>query len=223
MNGTPLAMSIGQWLSIAGGLARMNHHHSPIVVSANFCQYPHCAEMVEKMTRVLPEISSIEERVRYLAQFEGGLAPLAKAVGLSPRQLGNYLAGRTPWAERRLAAIAAVTEVPMAWLLHGTGSQSDVPGQAAKSEPQGKRSQPSEGPGSTDGVQGLLEGIAGRLSAALQAQADLSSLYEVLPREVVAAYASGEAIPSKRHLAEITRELRLNPNWILGSQNAPIN
>jgi len=174
------------------------------------------------MTRVLPEISSLEERVRYLAQFQGGLSPLAKAVGLSPRQLGNYLSGRTPWAERRLAAIAAVAEVPMAWLLHGTGSQSDASRHEVRSEAQEKRPQPPEGPGSADGVQDLLEAIASRLSAALQAQADLSSLYDILPREIVAAYASGEAIPSRRHLEEITRRLHLSTTWILGRATTAI-
>ena len=167
------------------------------------------------MTKVLPEISSLEERVRYLAQFQGGLSSLAKAVGLSPRQLGNYLSGRTPWAERRLAAIAAVAEVPMAWLLHGTNAVPESR-QEGQNEPQGKESRPSAGKEPSGEVQELIDGIASRLSAALQAQADLKSLNEVIPCEVVAAYASGEAIPSQRHLAEITTRLRLNPNWILG-------
>jgi len=167
------------------------------------------------MTKVLPEISSLEERVRYLAQFQGGLSSLAKAVGLSPRQLGNYLSGRTPWAERRLAAIAAVAKVPMAWLLHGTNAvpESRHEGQ---NETRGKESQSSAGKEPSCEVQDIIEAIAGRLSAALQAQANLSGLYEILPREVVMAYASGEAIPSRKHLEAITQTLRLNPSWILG-------
>jgi DNA-binding transcriptional regulator YdaS (Cro superfamily) len=138
----------------------------------------------EVVSENIPEISSIESRVRYLSQFVGGLNALAERIGISPRQLGNYLRGKAPWPSRRITAIAAVTGVSPAWITDGIGeiprpeavvrSKRKASAVSAADDASGAPALSQQNRAADFAAQ--LRAYAGRISTLLLAQADYQAL-----------------------------------------------
>jgi len=141
------------------------------------------------MSKKLMEMSTIEGRVRYLSQFIGGLNGLAARIGISPRQLSNYMGGKLNWPPHRIAALAAATKTDPEWIIHGSG-EAPRPERLlgirmaaiADAKPLGIRqlSAAMNSERATE-VRAVIQQVATRISAALQSQADLSALSGTMP------------------------------------------
>jgi len=177
------------------------------------------------MSKKLMEMSTIEGRVRYLSQFIGGLNGLAARIGISPRQLSNYMGGKLNWPPHRIAALAAATKTDPEWIIHGSG-EAPRPERLlgirmaaiADAKPLGIRqlSAAMNSERATE-VRAVIQQVATRISAALQSQADLSALSGTMPEALVEAYTQGLAVPCEAHLEILVDRLRLNKAWLLGS------